>query len=730
MSYGRRCVKESRPSRELESSIHMDVDSSDAPYSVVAPSWTTGGISRVFIIFARFWGTSFSRSAQPKRNLGIKCRSDRMNPLLTRVLHSLGTPRETTKCFSFFLRVHFSPVSLFSGEFLFFDSVPLATLDSLHFSLKRFFVGVCREAESGGGILNLGDFVSPDSVLRRLSEELFDLASPALDRWRVVRNLMATERDSWPSVHSEDLPEGLSDRGADARSTEETPSVSGSSRVVGPHDSWIARSYSSRIVDVEGVESYRRKYQIPEDVVIRIPESDEVACSSRYGDVAFYEADFNAGVRFPMQPLMRELLDHLNLAPAMGRDDLTLDELLFCYKPCQISASPGFWTLNMRQRGLKLIVGNPSSNREWKDNYVFVCGDNWEGLQCEKDDNFIPVRREWGVPPSSALRRPKLGEDGHNRVLRALHYEQHHFKYFIRPELLALYSFGPEPSEAVLSLQEINRKRMATAKLNREKLMKMMSQQEEAPLTLGKKRKTDSSSKRVVGERSLPLPPPPAPEPSVTEPVSAPSVEVIEIPSAPSSSRIIEKAPTLPRDASLASRRAKTVVTKDDVNEYEKVNTDVLKVAGVHSLMKGLTEFTAIANRCLQWEDALMKHKVQLSEAAQSNQRLSALVNELTLDRDRVVGEMASLKADLTDGGESRLRAVEEFKSSEAYDDNNTKYFLAGFSLLKRQAKEKYPDLDFEAFQPFDDDESVMPVEDVDGGTTSADPQMDDDAAS
>jgi hypothetical protein len=150
-----------------------------------------------------------------------------------------------------------------------------------------------------------------------------------------------------------------------------------------------------------------------------------------------------------------------------------------------------------------------------------------------------------------------------------------------------------------------------------------------------------------------------------------------------------------------------------------------------------------------------MKHKVQLSEAAQSNQRLSALVNELTLDRDRVVGEMASLKGEMAvkvdelkkevagrKSADERLErltsqmeaikvtAVEEFKSSEAYDDNNTKYFLAGFSLLKRQAKEKYPDLDFEAFQPFEDDESVMPVEDVDGGTTSADPQMDDDAAS
>ena len=318
----------------------------------------------------------------------------------------------------------FFPVSFFSGELLLFGLLSFVTLDSLHFSFKRFFVGVCREAESGGRVLNLGDFVPPDSVLRRLSEELFELASPALDTWRVVKGLMVAERDSWPSVHSEDLPEGLSDREGDTRSTEETPSVSGSSKAVGPNDSWIARSYLSKVVDADGLERYKCRYQISEDVVLRIPESDEVACSSRYGDVAFYEADFNAGVRFPLQPLMRELLDRLNLAPGQlapnawrtvvdcmvmwkvlsdEKDDLTVDELLFCYKPCQIPASPGFWSLNMRQRGLKLVVGMPTSNREWKDDFVFVCGDNWEGLLCEKDDDFIHVRREWGVPSSSGM---------------------------------------------------------------------------------------------------------------------------------------------------------------------------------------------------------------------------------------------------------------------------------------------------------------------------------------
>jgi hypothetical protein len=115
-------------------------------------------------------------------------------------------------------------------------------------------------------------------------------------------------------VHSEDLPEGLSDRDKGDRLSEETPSISGSSKVIGSEDSWVARSYFS-IVDVEGLEKYRHRYQIHEDVVLRIPDPNEIACSSKYGDVAFYEADFREGLRFPMQPFIRELLDRLNLLP-------------------------------------------------------------------------------------------------------------------------------------------------------------------------------------------------------------------------------------------------------------------------------------------------------------------------------------------------------------------------------------------------------------------------------
>ena len=161
-------------------------------------------------------------------------------------------------------------------------------------------------AESENRAICFGDLIPADCVLCRLVEELFAFASPAINTWRLLRGFMASEGSSWPEVRSEELPEGLSDREDEGRSTEETPSVSGSSKGGEPGKHWIAHSYLSKVQDEDGLKKYRDRYQIPSDVVLRIPDPDKVACSLRYDDVAFYETDFNAGLRFPMQPLMRE----------------------------------------------------------------------------------------------------------------------------------------------------------------------------------------------------------------------------------------------------------------------------------------------------------------------------------------------------------------------------------------------------------------------------------------
>ena len=101
----------------------------------------------------------------------------------------------------------------------------------------------------------------------------------------------------------------------------------------------------------EDIDRIRCRYQILDDVVLRILDFDERACCPKYeGDVAFYEADLQAGLLFPMQPFVRELLDFLSLAPeqvspngwrtiiscmvmwrvnSTGQEDLTVDEFLF-----------------------------------------------------------------------------------------------------------------------------------------------------------------------------------------------------------------------------------------------------------------------------------------------------------------------------------------------------------------------------------------------------------------
>ena len=125
---------------------------------------------------------------------------------------------------------------------------------------------------------------------------------------------------------------------------------------------------------------------------------------------------------------------------------------------------------------------------------------------------------------------------------------------------------------------------MAIAKLNKDKLKRMMGQKDAMPVNLGKKRRGDSASKLVSDE--IMVRPPMIPEFTPIVQIPTTSVEVIEPAEIPSSSKMVDKAPTLALDPSLALRQVKSAVTKEDMDEYGKLNTDVVKRAPAHSLMK------------------------------------------------------------------------------------------------------------------------------------------------
>ncbi len=292
-----------------------------------------------------------------------------------------------------------------------------------------FFLGVSRFAEGNLGPPQLEGYVSSDSVLHRLAAELYSIVYPALSTWEAVRSRMAANETEWSLPLSEELPEGLSDESAGGAmrgvSSDAIPSTSGSRQPPRANRSWKALSFFSKIRRDDDIDRIRRRYQIPDDVVLRIPDTDKRACCPKYeGDVAFYEADLRAGLRFPIQPFVRELLNYISLAPGQinpngwrtiiscmvmwrvssnGEEDLTVDEFLFCYEPVQIALSRGFWTFKNQDANSRVVQGLPSSDRIWKDGYFFVCGDNWERLQQEDPRDFVGVRRSWGTPSPSGV---------------------------------------------------------------------------------------------------------------------------------------------------------------------------------------------------------------------------------------------------------------------------------------------------------------------------------------
>ena len=120
-------------------------------------------------------------------------------------------------------------------------------LDSLSLSFKSFFVGVSRFAENGLGPPPIEGFVSLDSVLHRLSAELYSVICPAINMWEAVRGRMADNEVEWPLPLSEELPERLSDEsnGGVTRevSSEAVPSTSGSRPLPRVDRSWKAMSF-------------------------------------------------------------------------------------------------------------------------------------------------------------------------------------------------------------------------------------------------------------------------------------------------------------------------------------------------------------------------------------------------------------------------------------------------------------------------------------------------------
>ena len=67
-------------------------------------------------------------------------------------------------------------------------------------------------------------------------------------------------------------------------------------------------------LDFDTLSKFRDRFQFSKRVWICLPHGEERACYFLPGEVCFYEASFQCGLRFLVHPFIMELLNHFNIA--------------------------------------------------------------------------------------------------------------------------------------------------------------------------------------------------------------------------------------------------------------------------------------------------------------------------------------------------------------------------------------------------------------------------------
>ncbi|GFZ10873.1 hypothetical protein Acr_22g0002710 [Actinidia rufa] len=183
----------------------------------------------------------------------------------------------------------------------------------------------------------------------------------------------------------------------------------------------------SNVMSQAELDNLGTTYSFPQGVRLRIPGDGETILSTRQGEVAFYEAAFLAGLRFPIHPTIREILIHYKICPAQlspnaWRSVICLLVIWRIFKRhlscgefrCLYSLSPlpdsGWYYFKARPEK-NLLRGSPSNVKGWKTRFFFASGDEWElAPGTAASESSLRVPKSWGASGKSCNKLPTLSE--------------------------------------------------------------------------------------------------------------------------------------------------------------------------------------------------------------------------------------------------------------------------------------------------------------------------------
>ncbi|GFZ11302.1 hypothetical protein Acr_22g0007000 [Actinidia rufa] len=129
----------------------------------------------------------------------------------------------------------------------------------------------------------------------------------------------------------------------------------------------------------------------------RLPDEGETITSTRPGKVAFYEAAFPAGLRFPLHNTIR-----YSISLSEFRNLFSLNS----------NPKPNQGWLYFKARNKNVLLGGyPSNVKGWKSKFFFVSGDEWEIPEEKSQKGAARVPRTWGIPDKHCNNPPRLFDD-------------------------------------------------------------------------------------------------------------------------------------------------------------------------------------------------------------------------------------------------------------------------------------------------------------------------------
>ena len=146
----------------------------------------------------------------------------------------------------------------------------------------------------------------------------------------------------------------------------------------------------SRVGPSYGV-AFAERYRPPPGVRVWTPDVLTFYVASMPGMVCFFEVAFDNGLRFPLHPFMKWILQHFNVCPSQlapngwdilvgllaffrdrGLDVPSVALLLYLFSPKE--TTEGFLYFSRRPGAPLVITDLPSSHRLWMGRYFFVSG--------------------------------------------------------------------------------------------------------------------------------------------------------------------------------------------------------------------------------------------------------------------------------------------------------------------------------------------------------------------